>query len=257
LSHPGTNVGGRYSLLRHVGRSPTLRAMRSSSSSPMPRGILLLAATLVLLAAVLGACGDDDGGSDQDGSARQTSDSNRAQRGFLQAMVPHHESAVEMANVAKQRAERRQIERLAVDIVAAQSREIKQMERIHRRIFRSALKPDANAHEALGLSAKEAGMHEVHASAELERAKEFDRAFIDAMVPHHQGAIRMAHAVMAKKPDAEIAKLAESIIEGQSKEIERMNSWRMMWYGRPSPAGGVPEPGKDKSLPPAVHEGHG
>ena len=61
----------------------------------------------------------------------------------------------------------------------------------------------------------------------LMTADPFDREFIDMMVPHHQGAIRMARVQLAKGKDPQLRKLATAIIAAQSKEIEQMNSWRM------------------------------
>jgi uncharacterized protein (DUF305 family) len=174
---------------------------------------------------------------------------------FLEAMIPHHESAVQTANVAKQWGQHQEIQELAVDIVAEQSKEIMRMERIHRRLFGSEITPDPGAHEELGLSAKEAGMEHMDAAAALERARPFDRAFIDEMVGHHQGAIRMARAALSRTGDAEIRKLADAIVMSQSREIVRMNDWRRAWYGRESPAGGPPEE-IEPEMPTEEHEAH-
>jgi uncharacterized protein (DUF305 family) len=209
----------------------------------------LAAVFLVPLAALaMAACGGDD---DEEPGARK---GNKTEQAFLKAMIPHHESAVQMANVAKQRAQHREIERLAVDIVAAQSNDIMQMERIHKRLFRSEITPDPAAHEQLGLAAKQAGMDHEGASEALGTARPFDRAFIDEMVPHHQGAIRMARVLEGKTKDPEMKRLAEAIIRTQSSEIRTMNAWRRKWFGAPSPAGGVPEPG-EVALP-GEHDGH-
>jgi uncharacterized protein (DUF305 family) len=205
--------------------------------------VRLATAIVLLLALTLAACGgdDDEGG----GGAKGT----KADQAFLEAMIPHHESAVAMANVAKRRGEHREVKKLATDIVAAQSKEIAQMERIHKRLFGSEIKPDPGAHEALGISAADAGMEHEDAAETLRTAQPFDRAFIDEMVPHHQGAIRMAQAVASKTDDLEVKRLAGAIIEGQSHEIRKMNRWRRGWYGSPSPAGGIPRPSEGKSAP--------
>ncbi len=94
-----------------------------------------------------------------------------------------------------------------------------------------------------------------HDGAALEGADPFDRAFIDAMVPHHQGAIRMARAQLDKGSDGELDALDEDVIESQSREIEQMNEWRIEWYGKPSPAGGVPGEG-DSASEEDAHSGH-
>jgi uncharacterized protein (DUF305 family) len=198
-----------------------------------------VAALLAVSAAFgAGACGGSDG---DNGRA--------ADRAFLEAMVPHHQSAIAMARVAKRRAHHPQITELAVAIITAQGKEIRQINRIHRRLFDEPILPNEDAHEALGLSAEDAGMAHSDSKAELKHARVFDKTFIDAMVSHHQGAIRMARAVGEQTADEEIASLAKAIVLTQSNEIEAMNTWRDEWYGAPSPAGGVP-------MGDAEHEGH-
>ena len=194
--------------------------------------IAAVTALVVAMTLGLGACGGDDASSSGD----------EAQRAFLEAMVPHHESAVAMATVAERRAEHSEIRELAVAIVSAQEREITEMGRIHRELFGGPLLPNADAHAQLGLSMEQAGMmHGEDAAHMLRKEKPFDRAFIDAMIPHHQGAIRMARAVLEQGGDQRVMRLANGIVRAQAQEIRRMNRWRLNWYGDQSPAGGVPE----------------
>ena len=208
---------------------------------------------VAVLAGLLAACGSDD-----DGSADETASS--ANAAFLRAMIPHHESAIEMAKLAVANGEHPQVRQLASNIVRTQGREIRRIRRIYRLLFGVPVKPNAGAHMQLGLSADAAGMS--HGDmAELEGAKPFDKAFIDAMVPHHQGAIRMARAVKLKSEDVEIGRLADGIIQAQATEISDMNSWRESWYGARSPAGGVPKDAGADALPPedqdsGEHMGH-
>ncbi|MBA3376072.1 MAG: DUF305 domain-containing protein [Actinobacteria bacterium] len=60
----------------------------------------------------------------------------------------------------------------------------------------------------------------------------FDRAFIDAMVPHHREAIAMAEAAterLLSQPD--LAEIANDIINSQQLEIDQMLEWREGWFG--------------------------
>jgi uncharacterized protein (DUF305 family) len=136
-------------------------------------------------------------------------------------MAPHHESAIRMAGIASKRARHAELRKLARDIVTAQEAEVAKIARMHRRLMGETLRPNADAHAQLGLSARQAGMmHQgSHAVDELKRAKAFDRAFIDAMLPHHAGAIRMAQAVLPRAGDAELRRLAQQIVHDQSREI--------------------------------------
>ncbi|WRH66034.1 MAG: DUF305 domain-containing protein [Planktothrix sp. GU0601_MAG3] len=59
---------------------------------------------------------------------------------------------------------------------------------------------------------------------------EYDLRFIDGMIPHHQGAIKMAEQVIQKSNNPELKKLAEEIIKAQKKEISQMQEWRKTWY---------------------------
>jgi uncharacterized protein (DUF305 family) len=180
--------------------------------------------TAIVAGALLLSGGDDQAqANDTDGS-------------FLAGMAPHHQQAIDMAEVAQQRAQHPEIKQLADDIVAAQSDEIEQIDSYHQRLFGE---PVSGAdHPSMGLPADQMGMD--MDMGELETAKPFDRAFIDMMIPHHQGAIRMARIELAEGDDEETKSLATAIIAAQSAEIEQMNEWRTQWYGSPSPAGGVP-----------------
>ncbi len=61
-------------------------------------------------------------------------------------------------------------------------------------------------------------------------SKPFDRAFVDAMIPHPQSAIEMARVASKKSKNPEIEELAENIVSTQKREIETMKQWRRKWY---------------------------
>ena len=58
--------------------------------------------------------------------------------------------------------------------------------------------------------------------ASLNTAKPFDRAFLRMMIPHHEGALVMAKAELAKGRDSEPKTLAQDIITGQRSELTAM-----------------------------------
>ena len=59
---------------------------------------------------------------------------------------------------------------------------------------------------------------------------EFDKRFIDAMIPHHEGALTMGKDALSKSKRSEIKKLAQDILTSQQKEIDQMKQWRQAWY---------------------------
>jgi uncharacterized protein (DUF305 family) len=194
----------------------------------------VLALFALALTVGLAACGEDEDTATVSGGAEAAA--NGTDRAFAAEMVPHHRSAVEMAEIARERAERPEIEQLAENIVTTQNEEIEQLEAIDRRLEEAGVEP-----RGMGMSDMDMGM-DMDASA-LEDAEPFERAFIDMMIPHHQGAIMMARMELAEGEDPETRRLAEAIIDAQAREIEQMNEWRVEWYGEESPAGGVPDEG--------------
>lgn len=157
-------------------------------------------------------------------------------RAFTADMVPHHTSAVEMAEIAKQRSKRPEIQGLADDIIRTQKEEIDRMRGIDTRL-KDAGEPKGKLgvdHSMMGMSMD---------TGSLKSAEPFDRAFIDMMIPHHQGAIQMARVELDRGADGDAKKLAKAITAAQTREIGEMNGWREDWFGAVSPAGGVPKAG--------------
>ena len=183
-----------------------------------------VAVLAVVGALALGACGGDSEAG------------NATDRAFVGDMVPHHASAVDMAEIARRRGEHPEVKALAEDIIASQGEEIDQMNQA-----KGTLDEDGVKAGKLAVPADMTGM-DMDAGM-LETAKPFDREFIDMMIPHHQGAIRMARAELDEGSSEELKALAEEIVSAQTKEIQQMNAWRTEWYGGPSPAGGVPADG--------------
>ncbi len=65
---------------------------------------------------------------------------------------------------------------------------------------------------------------------ELAGRRPFDRAFIDAMIPHHESAIEMAGVALDESENPEIREIAGAIVEAQETEIAQMRGWRQEWY---------------------------
>ena len=196
-------------------------------------GLTVLLIAALALSAAFGACGEDNAGTNAPSPSSQTAPGNGVDRAFAVAMAPHHRSAVEMAEVAKERSTRGEIQRLADEIVRTQNAEIERLAALDRRLSEAGVEAGE-----LGVADHQMGMD--GDAAMLDGAKPFDREFIDMMIPHHQGAIRMARAELANGQNPELKELAEAIVDAQAKEIDQMNTWRIEWFGAMSPAGGVP-----------------
>lgn len=172
-------------------------------------------APMILWALAVGAlvsagCGDDDSSPSSSGAA-----GNPVDRAFVAEMVPHHEHAVQMAQIAEQRGTSEFVKNLADDIIKTQNAEIATMRAADRRLGAAGV-----AKGSLGVPGHMMGMGDNPAS--LNTAKPFDRAFIQMMIPHHEGAVTMAKAEIAKGKDAGLKALAEDIILAQEREITQM-----------------------------------
>jgi uncharacterized protein (DUF305 family) len=144
-------------------------------------------------------------------------------KAFIDAMVPHHEGAVDMAEVALNNAENEQIKQLAEDIVSAQEAEIEKLKSIKQQGFGTSEVPmemSAQEMKAMGMTDPE----------ELANKDPFDKAFIDAMIPHHRSAIEMASVALRESDNAQIKEIARAIVDAQETEIAQMQRWREQWY---------------------------
>jgi uncharacterized protein (DUF305 family) len=130
---------------------------------------------------------------------------------------------VEVAEVALENAEHGEIRDLAEDIVRTQKAEIRELRSIKEEGYGTSEFPqgtDASQMEAMGMTDPE----------ELAARRPFDRAFIDAMIPHHESAIEMAGVALDESENAEIRRIAGAIVQAQESEIAEMQRWREAWY---------------------------
>ncbi len=160
------------------------------------------------------------------GMARQMvmEDGKYSDKAFIDAMVPHHQGAVEMARAALENAEHEEIKQLSRNIISTQRDEIEELKAIKEQEFGTSEVP-------MDMSAQEMQMMGMTDPDALANREPFDKAFIDAMIPHHQSAIEMAQVAYRQSNNPEIKTLAEGIVEAQTREITQMEGWRKEWYG--------------------------
>ena len=133
---------------------------------------------------------------------------------FAQMMIPHHEQAVTMSELALKNTTNSDVIALATAIRDAQGPEIKQMQ--------GWLdgKSDSHMHDM-----EMGGMLTDAELAELVSLKDaaFDQMFLTAMIAHHEGAIEMA-SMIKDSTKSEVKTLYENIVTSQSAEIETMKA---------------------------------
>jgi len=81
-------------------------------------------------------------------------------------------------------------------------------------------------HSSMGMMDEMAGMS---ASLEGKTGDEFDKAFLEQMIMHHQSAINMATPGEKNAKHQEVKDLTLAIVTAQTKEIEQMKQWQSDW----------------------------
>ena len=136
---------------------------------------------------------------------------------FLQMMIPHHQQAVDISNLAMKTSKDSELLALAKKIAADQTSEIAMMK---------AWLKDAGAGTDMGHSME--GMGGMLNDAELsalnaESGRKFDLLWLKGMTGHHDGAIHMTTMIRdASNPD--IKAFGEKVVADQSAQIEQMKA---------------------------------
>jgi len=152
---------------------------------------------------------------------------------FIDGMMPHHQGAIAMAKEAQQKSQRPEIKKLADEIISAQTKEITELQ-----TWRKQWYPNASS-MPMAHNAQMGHMMEMNADQKKSmmmtqdlgaKDAEFDLRFINAMIPHHQGAVKMAQDASTKSTRPEIKQLSKDIISSQQAEIKQMQEWKQAWY---------------------------
>lgn len=154
---------------------------------------------------------------------------------FIDGMIPHHQGAVVMAQEALQKSKRPEIKKLANEIIKAQDKEIAELKQWRKAWYPTAPNEPQAWHAEMKhmMAMTPEQIKAMRMDMDLgESNAEFDLRFINAMIPHHEGAVVMARDALNKSKRPEIKKLAQAIISSQEAEINQMKQWRQAWYGK-------------------------
>jgi uncharacterized protein (DUF305 family) len=141
-----------------------------------------------------------------------------SEEAFIAGMIPHHQEAVESARAVLETTQRPEVRELAQDVIDTQTEEIATLEG-----WLAQWYPDAAEADYASMMTDPAGLN----------PDEADRAFLEGMIMHHQGAIDMARSYLDAdfEKQAEVVEMAEAIVTVQDGEIEQMQGWLDEWYG--------------------------
>ena len=140
---------------------------------------------------------------------------------FAQMMIPHHEQAIEMSNIALDPTVGASdaVKSLATRIKGAQDPEITTM-KAFLTSWKKGLTPDSGMNHGSSMSGMLSGEDIMKLSS--LRGAEFDRAWMTGMIAHHEGAIEMAKDVLKDGKDTAVKALANLVATAQDSEILEM-----------------------------------
>lgn len=166
----------------------------------------------------------------QNGQLESTGMMGNIDRHFIEQMIPHHEDAIIMANIALDQGKHNEIKKLAQDIVKAQSDEITKMKDWYKDWFGVDI-PESIVSTGMGMIGRMHGgmMDDETDIDKLQNASDFDKVFIEEMIPHHQMAVMMASMLKSGTTRPEMKKLSDEIITAQTREIDQMRQWYKDW----------------------------
>lgn len=193
----------------------------------MRRSLILVSVVAVGLALLATACGGDGDQAAAEAAATAEPASTTGEvefdQAFIDAVVPHHRQAIEMAQAAKDAGlDEPELVEIADAIITTQQTEIDQMLEWRKQWFGSE-ELDPNAAEVLGVSMEDMGMA-VDAST-FATTEDVNAHFANLMMDHHNGAIAMAEMALERASRPEIVDVAEQIIEAQQQELQTMQPY--------------------------------
>ena len=151
---------------------------------------------------------------------------------FIDSMIPHHQGALVMAQEVLQKSKRPELIKLAKGIITEQKKEIAQMQQWRKQWYPKASATPIMWHTEMNHEMAMTAEHKQSMMMSMSLGKAdagFDRRFLDAMIPHHQGAVTMGQDLLKKSKRPEMKKLAQNIIKSQQAEIAQMTQWQQEW----------------------------
>lgn len=198
-----------------------------TSLIPRLAAVLVAFATVLMLTSCTSPASDghtDHEHPDEPVISGQPAGFNSDDVAFATNMIPHHEQAVELSKLVPDRSTNPEVKELAEQISNAQEPEIRTMQVL---LVQWNENPDAGSghggHQGHGANMQ--GMVDDATMTKLQNLSgpEFDTLWLQSMIGHHQGAIEMARAELANGENVDAKRLAQSIVDTQQAEIDRMN----------------------------------
>ena len=143
---------------------------------------------------------------------------------YLQQMIQHHRSGIQMAKLVSDHTKRTELRQFADKMIAMQEQEIGQMTKWLTDWYQTSPKEVANEK-----ADKEMKMHMSMLTGKKDA--DFDKAFLEMMPMHHHAAVEMAEQAEKKATHPELKEFAAKMAKDQQNEIQQMKNWAQAWFG--------------------------
>lgn len=148
-------------------------------------------------------------------------------RYYIANMIGHHESAVDMAEVALTNAKHPELKTLANNIISAQNKEITTMLEWQKAWgYPPSSGENMVDHSAMNMMEDMGVMND---KLKQLTGDEFDKAFLQNMIVHHESAIAMSRPGTDNAQHQEVKGLTKAVIADQTKEVLQMRQWQQEW----------------------------
>lgn len=141
-------------------------------------------------------------------------------REYLTEMIGHHVMAVDMSEMAIDKATHPELKAAAETIIRTQTAEIKQMRIWLRKWYGKRQVSTEHGHEDM------AAMDEL----DQARGAEFEIRFLALMTVHHTQAVVRSEVAQDRARHSRVRRLAKAIMKAQNREIDQFRNWLVDWY---------------------------
>ncbi len=151
---------------------------------------------------------------------------------FLDSMILHHQGALVMSQEVLTKSKRPELIKLAKSIITEQKKDITQMQQWRKQWYPKASTTPIMWHTEMNheMAMTSKYKQSMMMSMSLGQADAgFDLRFLNAMIPHHQGAVTMGKDLLQKSKHPEMKKFAQNIVKSQQAEIDLMTKWQKEW----------------------------
>ena len=169
-----------------------------------------------------GRAGHQHGGTtDPQPAPSEPAQGDDVDRKFVVGMVPHHQAAIEMAQVVLDRGRSPKVRRLAQSIIDDQQNEINEMSALAEQKwgFRPSRQRTGPMGELMGMAIS---MDMSTMADHMAQSTQVERMFLQMMIPHHAAAISMADELSSRGSDPRFVRMARTVMSSQAREIAQM-----------------------------------